>query len=55
MSESPLIFVSHSSKDDELTRQFCQALTGPPGSRVQQVEEINLESSGQYTSFGIER
>lgn len=26
MSESPLIFVSHSSKDNELTRQFCQAL-----------------------------
>ena len=28
MSESPLIFVSHSSKDNELTREFCQALRG---------------------------
>jgi hypothetical protein len=26
MSESSLIFVSHSSKDNELTRRFCQAL-----------------------------
>jgi hypothetical protein len=26
MSESPLIFVSHSSKDNDLTRQFCEAL-----------------------------
>lgn len=28
MSEGPLIFVSHSSKDNELTRQVCQALRG---------------------------
>jgi len=26
MSESPVIFVSHSSKDNEFTREFCQAL-----------------------------
>src|SRR5678816_1440915 len=26
MSPSPLIFVSHSSKDNDLTRDFCQAL-----------------------------
>jgi hypothetical protein len=26
MSESPLIFVSHSSKDNQFTRDFCQAL-----------------------------
>ncbi|HSS20621.1 MAG TPA: acylphosphatase [Pyrinomonadaceae bacterium] len=28
---------------------------GPQWSRVQQVEEINLEPTGQYASFRIER
>ena len=30
-------------------------VTGPRWSRVEQVEEINLEPSGQYSSFRIER
>ena len=29
--------------------------TGPRGAAVQQVEEINLEPSGLYSSFRIER
>jgi acylphosphatase len=29
--------------------------TGPQWSRVEQVEEINLEPTGQYASFRIER
>ena len=30
-------------------------VTGPQWSRVEQVEEINLEPTGLYASFGIER
>lgn len=30
-------------------------VTGPQWSRVEQVEEINVEPSGQYASFRIER
>ncbi len=30
-------------------------VTGPQWSRVEQVEEINLEPTGLYTSFRIER
>jgi acylphosphatase len=30
-------------------------VTGPQWSRVEQVEEINVEPTGQYASFRIER
>ena len=40
---------------DEVEEFKKDLVTGPQWSRVDQVEEINLEPTGQYASFRIER
>jgi len=40
---------------DEVEEFKKDLVTGPQWSRVDQVEEINLEPTGSYASFRIER
>src|SRR5215510_15754830 len=48
MSESPLIFVSHCSKDNELTRKFCQALRSEVGGELGCNPVVDYEKLQDY-------